>query len=79
MADQQALLLADEERVMGVCNVPVTAGRPPAANCRWAVVTKTSTMIVEGPGKLGTEGNDFSLKRVPSPYLARQLSRDDPL
>jgi hypothetical protein len=36
-------------------------------------------MIVEDGGKLVVEGNDFSFKRANSPYLARQLSRNDPL
>jgi hypothetical protein len=47
--------------------------------CTTTSSSKTSTMIIKGGGKLGAEGNDFSLKRATSPYLARQLSREDPL
>jgi hypothetical protein len=36
-------------------------------------------MIVEDGEKLGAEENNFLLKRADFPYLARQLSRSDPL
>jgi hypothetical protein len=58
MADRRALLLADEERVMGVRDVPVTAGRPPAANCRWAVVTKLATS--SNQRWIGVSGSEFT-------------------
>jgi hypothetical protein len=43
MADRRALLLADEERVTEVHDVPAAVDRPPVANCRWAAVTKLAT------------------------------------
>jgi hypothetical protein len=43
VADRRALLLADEERVTEVRDVPVAVDRPPVANYRWAAVTKLAT------------------------------------
>jgi hypothetical protein len=57
VADRRALLLTDEERAMGVCDVPVTAGRPPVANCSWAVVTKLATS--SNQRWTGVSGSEF--------------------
>jgi hypothetical protein len=58
VADRRALFLADEERVMGVRDVPVTTGRPPAASSRWAVVTKLATS--SNQRWTGVSGSEFT-------------------